>query len=305
MKNRNTWATSRDGNATWNTSLRKSPVANDRNVKAWSREPCGRPRRIHRLSDTRRSPHSQDGPRELVNSNLRGAHCLIKQRPTALRDDVCHFYANYMYVCRWWRRATRLRRRIGRRNALMQASILVAVIHTASPCRLKCRCFTSLRFRYPFTSSLYPSLSYPRSTETNPSPYISSSLSLVPQFAVFTFIAPSRSILLFVSLSFLLFFFFSSFLSFNFFTSLCRLTPLTSIEPIEWHEIEGRKVLCQTHETIYWFPSEQEAITKRISIFWIQTLGCNLDGNRELFCNVEPISLSLFLTLSLILLEII
>lgn len=159
MKNRNTWATSRDGNTTRNTSLRKSPVANDRNIKARSREPCGRPRRIHCLSDTRRSPRSQDGPRELVNSNLRGARYFIKQGPTALQNDMCHFYANYMYVCRWWRRATRLRRRIGRRNALMQASILVAVIYTAPPCRLKHR-FASLRFySSPFTFSLHLSSS--------------------------------------------------------------------------------------------------------------------------------------------------
>lgn len=104
-----------------------------------------------------------DGSRELVNSNLRGARCLIKQRPAALRDDVCHFYANYMYVCRWWRRATRLRRRIGRRNALMQASILVAVIHTAPPCRMKRRRFAFPRlFRSPPFYVLVPPVSYSR-----------------------------------------------------------------------------------------------------------------------------------------------
>lgn len=69
---------------------------------------------------------------KLVNSNLYGsarARALPYKAKTALRNDVCHFYANDMYVCRWWRCATRLRRprlrrrrrRIGRRNAMTLA----------------------------------------------------------------------------------------------------------------------------------------------------------------------------------------
>lgn len=116
----------------------------------------------------------------------------------------------------------------------MQASILVAVIHTAPPCRLKRR--LKLRLSHfcspPFTSSVHPSTFVLSIDETNPSPYPSSSSCPFPSLPFLLSFCPSlhlRARSFSFSLSF------SSFSLFFFLVVqlLCftrRLTSSTSME---------------------------------------------------------------------------
>lgn len=132
------------------------------------------------------------------------------------------------------------------------------------------------------------------------SPYLPSSCSFLGFLFLLSFHLCAESFSL--SLFFLSFFFF---LSFNFFASLIILLRWhrwnVATKSIERHETEEKKVLCQVHETIYWFPNEQEAITKRLRYFEFQPTDVilTMEESSANFSEIEPISLFLFLILLL------
>lgn len=213
-----------------------------------------------------------------------------------------------MYVCRWWRCVTRLRRRqrrrrIGRRNVLMWTSILVTVIHAALSVAIS---IPSLLFS-PCTTFLFPLLlsrprftllspACPRSTRLNLPPYLLSTRAFLASLFSPSSRRPSlqphvcvcvrsfRPVSLFVV---------------QLVSPSCHVVPSTSAaDRTAWRE---KKISCQVHVSVYWSPGARarataRAVPRRRSCLEFHS-GCIPDYEKQMcanFSGTRPIFLPAF-----------
>jgi len=152
--------------------------------------------------------------------------------------------------------------------------------------------------------------------ETNPSPCLWFSYSFSSLLFLFLFcsslqlhtqsFSPLPSFSLSLSLSFSLFIFLSD-VQLRCFTR--RLTLSTSMEHSCSNNMKQKekKILCQMHETVYWFPNEQEAITRWTGYFefWLPDVNPD-DGKtkcRPFWDWIFPSNISVFISFLLFYLQ--